>query len=208
MDQTKTYMNIGNYLDKPVRVKKKENVNYDEMDYIYFDVRIGCDLCNKGAAFGMEMNYVKLRKKDSFLLNDVCILKKDWYYSIQALYVCKDNSYYKELSELYKHIGDNKCIDDYVYDDDKNLYENSHAGLTSCFDQFDDSNEDNIAQICASCLVWFNFIKSDDKTIMDKFEHVHPLNIFWKNSLTEYILDDIEFINKEDKKYIENIFEI
>ena len=26
MDQTKTYMNIGNYLDKPVRVKKKENI--------------------------------------------------------------------------------------------------------------------------------------------------------------------------------------
>tara|TARA_B100000674_G_scaffold491405_1_gene509260 strand:- start:1355 stop:1582 length:228 start_codon:yes stop_codon:yes gene_type:complete len=48
---------FGNFLDETINVKFKNNID-NELDYYrengYIDYRVGCDLCEKGDAYGLK----------------------------------------------------------------------------------------------------------------------------------------------------------
>ena len=58
--------------------------------------------------------------------------------------------------------------------------------------------------ICKSCLTWMQILKPNISE--DKFTKRNPLLYFWVSALDDYIFDTIKIENKDDEKYLNNIF--
>ena len=204
-----SYTYFGDFFDKEINVKSKQNKDFD--NFKYFDVRIGCSLCCKGKAFGMKTNYFQLRKNEQFLLNDIKIIPKYWntYHELDAMYICYDESCIEILFEIFKKFSFLKCCRHYSFYEKNNKYDYYKSGIASVFElggnEYEDPKNIKSVYICSTCYEWFKLFRPDiDKK---KFQKLHPLRIFWEDFFND-IVNDLTFINDEDKEYVHQMVNI
>ena len=184
---------FGNFLDDTINVKFKNNID-NELDYYrengYVDYRVGCDLCEKGDAYGLKTNIVKFLDNISFKLNDLEIEFNDTWYSndILKLHMMYETSNKQIIKLIYNnYLKINKLNEEKV----------GMVSITSPFRKFPKkennfSNHISIEElkniksvhICGNCIKMFN---------KKHFIEQNPLKYFWIDFVKNHLQDIIDF---------------
>ncbi len=199
---------FGNFLDETINVKFKNNID-NELDYFrkngYVDYRIGCDLCERGDAYGLKTNILKFLNNSNFKLNDLEIDFNDTWYSNDKLelHMMYETSNKKIIKLIYNnYLKINKLNEEKKLTNKINIYSTytekvGVVSITSPFRKFPKkennfSNHISIEElkniknvhICSHCCKMFN---------KKHFIEQNPLKYFWIDFVKNYLHDIIDF---------------
>lgn len=222
-------MDFSYYINRPILVRCNPNYLLDNGECSaracnYTDVRIGCDLCGNGFAFGFKLNITHLSGLPKistraefptkvFDLQELRIVPKKYYPTLPFYHLTTSREAITELRNYFIQFQadnescpfDSSSISSLTYDSDSESYRSTKFGLTSQFDAPDTWNGvvpvEAIDQIklCPICYHWIIKVPSEPKITKEHFIRVHPLQIFW----ADFFADEI-FIyeNPQDHDWI------
>ena len=191
-------MNFGSFY-KNINIKFKNNA---DLDYFktngYCDFRCGCDLCSSGQAFGIKTNILNFsNNKDYFNLDRLDLEYKDTWYENESLnlhlyYETTNKECINKIYNYFLYFQENTITKNYNNHDEIE----SSVSIESIFDGEDIKSITSV-HLCANCYTWFSLLNNN---LINNFQKQKSIKYFWKDFITDDILDLIEFDNNNSKK--------
>jgi len=199
---------LSNFVDHDIKVKLLEN---HDLSYFnengYCDYRTGCDICEVGDAYGFKTNFMNIADMSGnlFNLNNLEVMvpgswleDDDKSIYLHNYYETTDKDAIERIFNCYSKF---KTLDDFHCRElDVRSGTSCSTSICSCFSEhvgFTTIDTIQSTHVCTNCCMWLNVI---DPYVKNKFTHINPFKLFWKDIYKDYLYDIIEFGDENDKK--------
>jgi hypothetical protein len=199
---------------KIFKFKPDDNYDYNynqKTGYLWYeqliDVRLGCDMCQNGAATSLPINLYKIKDADGYFSLEQLDIECDqltYDVSLDNYFVTSDKPTIELLRQykmkLWNDSSDLRCYEYNYYSDPDypcRFEGKRHEGLSSIFT---DDNGDVISSpltddidchLCSHCYKWFTCFTNTDS----KFTVYHPFKWMWESWLDEWTKECEEKLN-------------